>query len=433
MGDIFLVIGLGFGDEGKGTIIESLTRQHKAKLTVRYNGGAQAAHHVVRDDGTVHAFRQFGSGTFEGARTHLSRFHLFDPIALGAEVQALASKGITDPMSLLTIDEKAPLTTPYHVIANQMQECALGDGRHGSCGMGIWETQHLASLYGDMVPHAKDLLSQFNLVERLAMVRQMYIDGCEEIRDTNAETRKKWDLLTSSDLGVDNVVKRMLLAGIPAIVDREYLWAQLRNSDPVIFEGAQGVLLDPERGFFPHVTGTNTTRANADKLLHEASESGHGSGDISCIGVMRTYMTRHGAGPLPTEYPPHWAVREEHNGVGQYQGAFRSGALDLVLLRYALRCSGGVDMLAVTHVDRPIDLCCYAYKGMGNKIEPLENPDVFRQEELTRSLFGVAPIVEEAPRGLDFIAEHLQTPIGIVSRGPRCGDKEFMKKDGQSK
>jgi adenylosuccinate synthase len=133
------VAGLGFGDEGKGSIVDALTRKHQADLVVRFSGGAQAAHHVVTDDGREHCFAQFGSGTLAGASTHLSRFMLIDPLALVKEAEHLKQIGVVDPFERLTIDPRAPIITPYHRAMNRLRELSRGRQRHGSCGVGIGE------------------------------------------------------------------------------------------------------------------------------------------------------------------------------------------------------------------------------------------------------------------------------------------------------
>src|SRR5688572_10036886 len=131
----FLVVGLGFGDEGKGTIIDYLARRYRAHTVIRFNGGPQAAHHVVTADGRAHCFSQFGSATLiDGVCTYLSRFMLLDPLALINENYHLKQLGITDGLKRLTIDKDSLIVTPFHKLINRMQEIARGDKRHGSCG-----------------------------------------------------------------------------------------------------------------------------------------------------------------------------------------------------------------------------------------------------------------------------------------------------------
>src|SRR4051812_32543622 len=175
----FLTVDLGFGDAGKGSIVDFLTRAHAAHTVVRYNGGAQAAHRVVTAGPSPreHVFAQFGSGTLAGAATHLSRFMLLDPLAMVAEERHLQTLGVTDAFARTTIDERALVTTPFQRAVNRLKELARGDGRHGSCGMGIGETmidflEHREQVLfaGDLrrpdVLHAKlDFLRAINLAK----------------------------------------------------------------------------------------------------------------------------------------------------------------------------------------------------------------------------------------------------------------------------
>jgi adenylosuccinate synthase len=143
-----VVVDLGYGDAGKGTVVDWLCSRADAgpvHAVVRFNGGAQAAHNVVTSDGRHHTFAQFGSGSFiPGVRTHLSRFVLVDPLALAGEAAHLASLGVRDALDRVTVDRDALLATPYHRAANRARELARGDRRHGSCGMGIGETASYA-------------------------------------------------------------------------------------------------------------------------------------------------------------------------------------------------------------------------------------------------------------------------------------------------
>src|ERR1700754_2874816 len=144
-----MVVDLGFGDAGKGGVVDRLCARGPGPVhaVVRFNGGAQAAHNVVTTDGRHHTFAQFGSGTFTpGVRTHLSRFMLVDPLALAAEAAHLAAVGVPDALDRLTADAGAPLTTPYHRAANRARATAV---LHGSCGMGIGETAAYALAWDD--------------------------------------------------------------------------------------------------------------------------------------------------------------------------------------------------------------------------------------------------------------------------------------------
>src|SRR5688572_1634241 len=150
MRNVFLTVDLGFGDAGKGSIVDFLTRANEAHTVVRYNGGAQAGHRVVTAGPRPreHVFAQFGSGTLAGAATHLSRFMLIDPPAMLEEAGHLARLGV-DALERTTIDAGAPVITPFQRAVNRLRELARGDARHGSCGMGIGETMADYREYGE--------------------------------------------------------------------------------------------------------------------------------------------------------------------------------------------------------------------------------------------------------------------------------------------
>jgi adenylosuccinate synthase len=300
-----IVVDLGYGDAGKGGIVDRLCARgpEPVHAVVRFNGGAKAAHNVVPADGRHHTFAQFGSGTFTpGVRTHLSRFMLVDPLA--AEADHLGSLGVTDALDRLTVDRKALLTTPYHRIAGRARELARGSGRHGDC------------------------LSPARLRRRLTALRDRLTD----------------ELGPLGGPGVAECADAFLWFGRRVrVVGGAHLAALLRGGD-VVFEGAQGVLLDEWHGFHPYTTCFTTTFTNAQTLLAEA-----GMPPATRLGVLRTYATRHGPGPFVTEDPVLTAgLPDRHNGFGRWQGEFRVGHLDVVALRYALEVTGGADALAVT-------------------------------------------------------------------------------------
>jgi len=201
------------------------------------------------------------------------------------------------------------------------------------------------------------------------------------------------------------------------IVGPDHL-ASLLHSGPVIFEGAQGVLLDEWHGFHPYTTWSTTTFENAETLLAEAG------GAAARLGVVRCYLTRHGQGPLVTEDPT-LELPEAHNGPGQWQGPFRVGHFDAVALRYAVEVAGGVDALALTHLDaaerQPLRLCD-GYLADGRRIDRLPyRParDLARQERLTRMLLRArAQYAEPVGPWPDVVSEALGAPVALTSTGP---------------
>lgn len=419
-----VVVDLGFGDAGKGSLVDYYVRRHAAHTVIRFNGGAQAAHNVVTPDGRHHTFAQFGSGTFvPGVRTHLSRYMLVDPVALLAEEAHLRQVGVTDAFPRLTIDPAAPVVTPFQRAANRLRELARGAGRHGSCGMGIGETMADMLEHAELVIRAEDLL-------HLARVR-------DKLRDMQAYKRRQVAALAVPASPAAER-ERVLLDDPHAPEEFATMFAQLaratalaptadaalRRPGTVVFEGAQGVLLDEWHGFHPYTTWSTTTFANALTLLREA----HFPGIIRRIGAVRAYMTRHGAGPFVTE-DTDLACRlpEYHNGHNPWQRDFRVGWPDAVMLRYALDVAGGADELAVTCLDRIAGLSefrvCERYDGVaipGGRLRVAPAPDLPYQETLTALLARCQPVYRALP--VDTLVPWLQAvagaPVTLTSHGP---------------
>jgi adenylosuccinate synthase len=346
----FLTVDLGFGDAGKGSIVDFLTRVHDAHTVVRYNGGAQAAHRVVTAGPSPreHVFAQFGSGTLAGAATHLSRFMLLDPLAMAAEERHLRELGVLDAFERTTIDERALVITPFQRATNRLRELARGDRRHGSCGMGIGETMIDYLEHDQRVLFAGDLRHPDRLRAKLGFLRQINLAKIQSLLPDlagSAEAADELEILSDagwSDWLIDAYHE---FARQARIVPGTFPHGILRRPGTVIFEGAQGVLLDEWQGLHPYTTWSTTTLANADRLLQEAGYSG----DRARVGITRAYATRHGAGPLVTEDADLTHARPDpSNHFGAWQGRFRVGWLDLVMLRYALDVTGRLDLLCVT-------------------------------------------------------------------------------------
>jgi adenylosuccinate synthase len=318
------VIGAGYGDEGKGLITDAFAaRFGPAATVVRFNGGAQAGHTVTLADGRRHVFHHIGSGTLAGARTFLSRFFVANPILLAAEVAALKSMGVTPR---IMIDAYAPVTTPYDMMINQIAERARGGGRHGSCGLGFGETLE------------RHLRPQFRLTAQSLE---------KDARRSLLAIRREWVPARLAQLGLwppgngdlalldeDGILEHWLedAAGFLEAVTIAGP-ASLITADAVIFEGAQGLLLDQDRGAFPHVTRSNTGLKNVLTLANET-----GIAQLGAVYVTRCYATRHGAGPLAHELPgpPNPDVIDNTNIPNPWQGQLRFGTLDLFILQCAI-------------------------------------------------------------------------------------------------
>lgn len=419
----YVVVGMAFGDEGKGSIVDYLVRRESASTVVRFNGGAQAAHNVVCPEGRHHTFSQFGSGTLAGAKTFLSRFMCVDPLALVKEAEHLEAIGVKDPLGLVSIDEEALITTTFHRAANCLREALRGKNRHGSCGMGVGETVADALSAPEEAFRARDLRDPDLVRKRLQGVQERLQRAFPKKPDINliAPAILEWDLLNDPE-AIDRIAKRFQdFVKLVDIVSSSHI-----DTLPgvVVFEGAQGVLLDQAWGTFPYVTRSDTTFANALRLL-----GGH-TGEVTRIGVFRTYFTRHGAGPFPTEDP---AMKfPDHNVWSMWQENFRYGHFDLELAKRAMQTVHGVDQLAFTcldHIETP--RVCVGYGGSGewflpkypNEVGDSPQTEFFLayQEHCTQQLFDRVPSYKTWR--LEKVANFLGAPIGIVSRGCSAKDK----------
>lgn len=424
-----IVVGLGNGDEGKGSLVDYFVRKEGARQVVRFNGGAQALHHVV-DGNRVHGFSQFGSGTLAGARTLLSRFMLFEPLAFCREALTLSRLGVPDPYALVTLSADAPIIPQANILANRILEIHRGAGRHGSCGMGIGLTQADVEEQGADAIYAGDLLHPIRLREKLEEVQQRRLQTVAGI--DSPETESLRSQLVHPDLE-DLVDFYQEFAERIRIVPDADILESITERDTV-FEGAQGVLLDQEWGFYPHVTRSVTTFANAERLLTEAGFQG----EKRRVGLLRAYATRHGAGPLPTETEA-LAVSPCHNATNPWQGAFRVGWFDAVTARYALDVVGGVDQLCLTNLDRLTGLnsmkAAIAYQPTAafpeGKIPPLPLDLANRQpsQRRTEALFRTEPRYRSLPalpdlsldacfRYADSLATLLDREIDLLSIRP---------------
>lgn len=447
MRKVLVLAGLGYGDEGKGSTTDFLVEQHNAKLVVRYNGGAQAAHNVIRN-GKHHMFSQFGAGTLAGARTFLSRFMVVNPIFMEAEAKHLKAIGVSNPMSLITVERGAVITTPFHVASNRLKEIhRMGptDGRHGSCGMGVGETRRLQVRGGDpmLTLTVGDLANSKLTWEKLQTIRRALREETSQIRADlrgNSAAEREAEILLD-DTEVDSIERRYAVWFRSLhVVDSGWLHDYLRGDETVVFEGAQGVLLDEQWGFFPYTTWTDTTFTNANTLL-----AGY-TGEVQRLGICRCYMTKHGAGPFVTENQgfDEWSA-DDHNRFGPWQGSFRSGSLDLVALRYAIEVVGGVDGLVMTHLDRIVDRAFvtqfYRYVGKAHGLFRMENSEEIRdllvhrpcdldhQQRITQAFADCIPTLDlyDRERFFDAIPEMIGTRLVAVSEGPTATSKRYIQ------
>ncbi|MBX9692335.1 MAG: adenylosuccinate synthetase [Cyanobacteria bacterium] len=319
------VIGANYGDEGKGLMTDYLASLAPDRsLVVRFNGGAQAGHTVSLPDGRRHVFSHFGAGSFAGCPTVLSRFFIVNPIAFVRERRALGRIGLEPTV---TIHGDALLTTPFDMLINRVVETKRGDAKHGSCGLGINETvtRCLHGDYGVFATRTSEMLNSGRLHSRLLRL------GQEWLPVRLAEHGISLDVPDVRHF-TDNMER--ILAQF--IIDSKELLesAAITSSHPecerVIFEGAQGLMLDEDRvELWPHVTRSRTGLANVMALLPEFQIN-----ELEVVYMTRSYLTRHGAGPLPGEYT--LSFPDATNIPNQFQGHLRFAPLDWCVLNASI-------------------------------------------------------------------------------------------------
>lgn len=345
-----VVIGANFGDEGKGLVTDYLCSQG-AGIVVRFNGGSQAGHTVVTPDRERHVFRHFGSGTFCGVPTFLSQFFVCNPILFFEERKQLIDLGF-HPETYAHPD--CLITTYADMLINQAKEDSRGRKRHGSCGIGFHETLNRSQVpeikitMSDLWNGAKQLPEQLDeICDKYAMFRigrrldepkwkETFIECCEHFAQC------------VNPLGISQC------------------------KDPV-FEGAQGLLLDQDnKEFFPHVTHSHTGMNNVRILCSQA-----GIEDYEIYYVSRTYLTRHGAGPLPGEDPA-LSFEDTTNHTTRYQGGLRFAPInpDALQKRCAADAAEHDYRIVLTHCDQSepvMDADLYSYGPTRNDMRAFSN------------------------------------------------------------
>ena len=380
------VIGAAWGDEGKGLLTDALARP--GTLVVRFNGGAQAGHTVQDPDGRRHVFHGVGSGTFRGAATFLSRFHVHNPLLHREEEAQLRRLGLVPRVAA---DPRGMVTTPWDMMLNQMAEEARGVARHGSCGLGLNETVTRTEAGFPLL--AADLAGagqagRGRLRDVLHGIRTRWVP--QRLDALGLHPGPAWQARLDSTAVLDAYVDAAaaFAAEVPLASD-----AIAAHPGPVLFEGAQGLLLDAAHPWFPHVTRSRTGLANVAALAQEA-----GITALDVTYATRAYATRHGAGPFPREaavsYP------DPTNVPNPWQGTLRFGDLDLDLLRAAVAadvaaCPVPVShRLAVTCVDQVGEGVRFWHEGVARVAPPAEMLGVARGLGSGPGLASYGPIRE---------------------------------------
>jgi adenylosuccinate synthase len=374
------VIGAGFGDEGKGRMVDAFASARPGAIVVRYNGGAQAAHTVLTPEGRRHAFSHIGAGTFAGAATYLSRFFVVNPVLWAVENEKMESRKIYPELFL---NPDAIVSVPHDMILNREAEIARGENRHGSCGYGINEAVE-RFLAGGFRIRVADLAGDISGI--LQKIGEEYVPA----RLKALGIRKPAHDPTKVDGLVDMFhggVKKLRIAS-KLMKDED-----LRNRPFVIFEGAQGLLLDENHRFFPHVTRSRTGLPNIADICRRC-----GITEIEVVYTTRAYATRHGNGPFPTE-DKSLSYEDPTNTKNDWQGDLRFGYLDLDLISEAVKDdlarAGSLKVkvsVAVTCLDQVGPTVKYKYRDSVRTCETPNFPGFLaRTLKATRAYASLTP------------------------------------------
>lgn len=327
MTNIKVVIGANFGDEGKGLMTDyfchSLNQSNYGCIVVLSNGGAQRGHTVTTPDGQSYTFKHFGSGTLEGACTYCMEDYILNPMSFAKEYDELWNLGYKP---FLYSHPNCRWSTPFDMIINQLVENIRDGKRHGSCGMGIWETVYRYA--------KKPCL--WTLKEFASLNKDVQVSYLESIRDSYMMDRLKeygitsipseWREIVYSNNLIENFIadiKYMCTHSIAAP------YSFLRKFKNVVFENGQGLLLDQNMIFYgDNTTPSNTGLFNPMKVIDKVFDEKNTNLEV-CY-VSRTYMTRHGVGRFETECDKsliNASMIDENNPTNAFQGCLRYGEL----------------------------------------------------------------------------------------------------------
>ncbi len=417
-----IILDIGFGDGGKGTIIDYLAEEYPNAVDVKFSGAVQCVHNVVARMGH-HKFQQFGAATFHrDVNTYISRHFYLCPMELLVENSYLSDQ-IAEPKLIhrMVISPNVTIITPFHVMVARMR-IAIRNRKYGSCGLGVGETirDHEKNLSLSIL----DCIDHNYLLEKLRTIGSLKHEEAKAILAANPDNeaahkiyehfRYQYTIHKLADF-----YKAFLEdMGIHFDLGNNYLMSQIQAGRPLLYEGSQGALLDRHFGFTPHITQAKVTYHQAFEL-HPLPEKPRK------LGVFRAYAHRHGSGPLPTEdirydsfYYDHFNLRND------WQGPFRVGPLDLVLLRYGIEANDGVDGLAMTCLDQLSGLLqlpvCNAYEYEGDEDDLVDNfvyskngngtftitdiqPRTIDRDKVTRVLEKCHPICHYLPGWIDNI------------------------------
>lgn len=407
-----VLLGLQWGDEGKGKVVDVLTPEYDA--VTRFQGGPNAGH-TLEFEGQKYVLRSIPSGIFQGGKMNIiGNGVVLDPILFRQEAEALAASG-HDLTRQLYISKKAHLIMPTHRILDAAYEAAKGDAKVGTTGKGIGPT------YTDKVSRnglrVGDLLSGFD--EKYAIAKRKHeviLKGLGYPYDIT-DLEKEW-------FEALEYLKRF------QFIDSEHVINHLLDEGKsILAEGAQGTMLDVDFGSYPFVTSSNTVCAGACVGLGVAPRR---IGEV--YGIFKAYCTRVGAGPFPTELFDETGdlLGERGHEFGAVTGRKRRcGWIDLVALRYAVMINGVTRLIMMkSDVLDTFDMvkACVAYKIDGKEtedfpfdisegVEPVYVELPGWKTDLTR-MTSEDEFPEEFNAYISFLEDELGVPIKIVSVGP---------------
>lgn len=291
-----VVIGANYGDEGKGLMTDYFAHAaelaHERCIVVCSNGGSQRGHTVVTPNGERHVFHHFGSGSFCGADTYLSEDFIVNPLVFEKEYREFQQFG--HPVRIY-VNGRCRFTTPFDMFINQIAEESRGEKRHGSCGIGIWETIVRYETFSWDLGTAISMKDE-ELTAYLLRIRDEYLPN--RLRELGVHTiSREWEDLIGSDGLIRQFLQDFRFMCSKMKLENNHV---LNHYDTLIFENGQGLLLDQNiKEFNEHTTPSNTGLENPKKIINNVFEEDEI--DVEVCYVTRTYLTRHGAGPLPTE------------------------------------------------------------------------------------------------------------------------------------
>ena len=345
----YAVIGANFGDEGKGLMTDFFCRTEGRVINIRSNGGAQAGHTVCTSDGKRHIFSHIGSGCFTGADTYLSEYFILNPMLFSKELSTLGRS-----IGTVFADRRCMVTLPCDMLLNQFAETVRGINRHGSCGVGIFETIVRSNNPEFAFNYGYVLKTDRNEVRR--MIKKINMGYCrkraEELGISGNAENELMDILTNDMLTENYLDDLYAMASICHDTDEKIT----EEYNTAVFEGAQGLMLDQNRkDYFPNLTPSNTGMKNIRAILDKLEKR-----DTEICYVTRSFFTRHGAGRFDTEskeIAEEYGLYDKTNAPNEYQGVFRYGWFDISEFMSSLAidrkyiAEGDKTAIAVTHLD----------------------------------------------------------------------------------